>query len=188
MNDIFIEFLKNLAPFSEVELKQALPFFKTVTIKKNDFFLKAGHLSDRIGFVKSGFLRSFIDMKNKETTIFFALPGSIILDLHSYLQNKPCRESIQALEYTELEIISKNDLYFLYNGNWKWQQVGRLLLEFYFITTEERAINLQCLTASELYEKFIVEYPEVIKTVPLNYIASYLGITPETLSRVRGNK
>lgn len=185
MFDSLITFFKSLAPFTDEELDVALKFFKEKRLQKNDFFLKKGHFSEHVGFVQSGLLRSFYEIKGKEKTTFFAIPGSIAFDNRSFSQRVPAVESIQAIEPSILLLISRRDLYDLYEGDWKWQQVGRLLYERYFLLFEERAINLQNKNAQELYELFLVNYPMVAQKAPLSYIASYLGMTPETLSRIR---
>jgi CRP-like cAMP-binding protein len=127
MNDSFFEFIKSLAPFSEIELNNAKDLFKILILQKNEFFVKAGHYSDRIAFVQSGLLRSYFTTKEKEVTTFFALHGSVCLDAHSFFGLKQSQESIQALMKSELLAINREDLYSLYEENWKWQQVGRLL-------------------------------------------------------------
>ena len=178
-------FLQAIAPFDEAELEKAAVHFNYQLIKKCNFFLKAGHYSDRIGFVRSGLLRSYFTANNKETTTFFASPGTIVVDLHSFLQEIPSIESIHALEDTEVLYIKRKPLYFLYHEDWKWQQVGRVLMETYFIASEERTIRLQNKTARELYQNFVELHPEVLRSASLSHIASYLGMTPETLSRIR---
>lgn len=176
---------KTLAPFTDEEWEEALPLFEVIEIAKNDYFNKAGIISDRIGFVKSGLLRSFYNVKGKEATTFFLTPGTIAASLLSFLQRKPAIENIQALEDSELIVINRKNLLSLYDENWKWQQVGRVLIETYYIKMEHRSISLQNQTAKERYDAFIKEYPQVIKSAPQNQIASFLGIAPETLSRIR---
>lgn len=188
MDESLNEFLKGLAPFNEDELLEADQVFSYEVIKKEGFFLQACHYSDRIAYVKSGLLRSFFEANNKETTTFFATPGTIAFDLRSFLKREPSKEYIQALEETELFSLKRKSLYSLYQENWKWQQVGRLLMEHYFIESEERTIRLQSKSAYDLYENFVIRHPEIIKVASLSYIASYLGMTPETLSRIRKGK
>jgi len=185
MTNPFFEFITSLAPFSEVELNNAKDLFKIIILQKNEFFIKAGHYSDRIAFVQSGLLRSYFTTKEKEVTTFFALHGSVCLDAHSFFGLKQSQESIQALMKSELLVINREDLYSLYEENWKWQQVGRLLVEKYFVASEERTIALQSQTAHELYEQFVADFRDIVQMVPQHFIASYLGITPETLCRVR---
>jgi len=185
MDESLKEFLRSLAPFDEDELLEASQLFSYGVIKKEGFYLKAGQYSDRIGYVKSGLLRSYFELDSRETTTFFATPGTIAGDLHSFLKKIPSIESITALEETEVFCIKRSALYSLYEGNWKWQQVGRLLMEHYYVESEERTIRLQSKSALELYEYFVKQHPEIIRSAPLAYIASYLGMTPETLSRIR---
>jgi len=185
MDEALNTFLKTLAPFDETELEKAADHFKFQLIKKDSFYLKAGHFSDRVGFLKSGLFRSYFVANNKETTTFFASPGTIIVDLHSFLQKIPSTETYQALEDSEVLYIKRDALYSLYKEDWKWQQVGRVLMETYFVASEERTTRLQNKTAQELYQNFVKQNPDVLKSASLSYIASYLGMTPETLSRVR---
>jgi CRP-like cAMP-binding protein len=100
---------------------------------------------------------------------------------------KPSIESIQAIEDCELLVISRKDLLGLYEGDWKWQQVGRVVLEEHYMHQEDRLISMLRQQASERYRLFAEANPEIIQKVPLHHIASYLGISPETLSRIRKN-
>ncbi len=185
MNTNIRDFFKSLAPFNDTELDNALELFEQISIKKNNYFNKAGLISEKIGFVNEGLLRSFFIINNRELTTFFQLPGSIAVSLMSFLQRTPAIENIQAIEDSQLIVIRRKDLYDLYMNNWKWQQVGRVLIEKYYIKMEMRSISLQNQSAKERYHDFLTEYPEVIKKAPQNQIASFLGITPETLSRIR---
>ena len=180
--------LRSLAPFSEEELDQALDFFYPESLNRNEFFCRAGRIADRIAYVNKGVLRSYYLVDGKETTTFFQLPGSMAVALPSFLQLNPSQENIQALEEAELIIIERKDLYQLYENNWKWQQVGRILMEQYYIRLEEHMISLQSESANERYERVAAHSPEVLQSVQLQYIASYLGISPETLSRIRKSK
>jgi len=188
MNDALIQLFKKMAPFSDTELFAAQEFFYSEIIKKEKYFSKAGRIADRIAFVNSGLLRSHYTINDKETTTFFQMQGSLATALPSFLQMKPAMENIQALEDSELIIIERKNLLKLYDGNWKWQQLGRVLIENYYIKMEERLIVLQSQSAQTRYEYFLKEYPELILSVPLYYIASFLGMSPETLSRIRKNK
>ncbi|MCY1721270.1 Crp/Fnr family transcriptional regulator [Prolixibacteraceae bacterium Z1-6] len=188
MTDAFLNLLISLAPFTENELADALPYYQRIPVKKNDYFSKAGRISDRIGFVSSGLLRSFYTIKGKEVTTFFLTPGTIAASLVSFLEVKPAIENIQALEESEVIVISRKHLFQLYEGNWKWQQVGRILIENYYVKMEYRSLSLQNQSAQERYKQFVIEYPEVLKVAPQHQIASFLGIAPETLSRIRKAK
>lgn len=185
MNESLRQLVQSLAPFDEKELGVAAEYFKRRTIQKNNFFSKAGIVSEYLGFVSKGLLRSFYAVNDKETTTFFLTPGTVAVALQSFVKLKPAIENIQALETSELITISRKDLHTLYHENWKWQQTGRVLIENYYVAMEQRIITLQSQTALERYSNLLNEYPEIIKKVPLHYIASYLGMSPETLSRIR---
>lgn len=188
MNENLKNMFLSLASFSEKELEEAGHFFKNEHIRKNEYFSKQGGFSDRIGFVESGLLRSFYIIKGKETTTFFLLPGSVAAALRSFLHMKPAIENIQAIVDSELIVINRKDLFRLYEGNWKWQQVGRVIIENSYIEMEQRSISLQSMSAQERYAQLLQQSPEIVKHVPLHHIASFLGITPETLSRIRSQK
>ncbi|MEE4260514.1 MAG: Crp/Fnr family transcriptional regulator [Bacteroidales bacterium] len=185
IHEKFVKLLKKVAPFTEKELAAADPFFEIIKLKKNDLFLKEGQTSGKIGFVISGLLRCYHIIKNKEITTEFLLPGSIAAGMLSFLTNEPQRENIVALERTEMVTISKEDLFKLYDNSWKWQQTGRILTEMNYVRIEKRSICLQTLTARERYDELLKEMPGLIDLVPLQYIASYLGMSPETFSRIR---
>ena len=106
----------------------------------------------------------------------------------SFLYDGPQRENIVALENSKILAISREDLFKLYDHNWKWQQAGRVLTELNFVRVEKRGICLQTLNARERYEELLKEMPGLIERVPLQYIASYLGMSPETFSRIRSKK
>jgi CRP-like cAMP-binding protein len=181
----FSKLLKKVAPFSDKELAAADPFFEVTKVKKNEHYLREGQTNGKIGFVIDGIFRCYYNIKNKEITTEFLLPGSIVAGMLSFLTNEPQKENIVALESSQLIAITREDLFKLYNKNWKWQQAGRILTEMNFIRIEKRSICLQTLTAKERYEELLKEMPGLIDRVPLQYIASYLGMSPETFSRIR---
>lgn len=185
MNEALKILFLSLAPFENNELNEVTNCFESRVIEKNAYFSKAGIISDYIGFVTKGLLRSFYTIKDKETTSFFLTSGAVAAALLSFIKQQPAIENIQALETSEMLVINRKDLHKLYENNWKWQQVGRVLIENYYVNMEHRTITLQSQTAHERYAQFLNDYPEIIKKVPLHYIASYLGMSPETLSRVR---
>ncbi len=177
--------LKSVAPFTNRELEEIFPLFRMETIRKNGFISKEGLICDRLAFIRSGLMRSFFNIKGKETTTYFLGPGSIAVAMSSFIEMKPAFENIQAIEDSEVFILSKDNLEKLYSKSWKWQQTGRRIIERYYVVMEKRSIDLQTLTARERYDRLMKEHPGLLLKVPLHYVASYLGISPETLSRIR---
>src|SRR6185503_18854812 len=111
-----------------------------------------------------------------------------VADFSSFLTRKPARENIHALEDCELALISQKDLEKLYSESFAFQKLGRLIAEYNYVLAVERIYSLQHESALERYNHLLEIYPNLINRVPHHYIASYLGITPESLSRIRKEK
>lgn len=181
----FVKLLKKVAPFTEKELATADKYFEIVKVRKNVHYLREGQTNGKIGFVIDGIFRCYYNIKNKEITTEFLLPGSIVAGMLSFITEEPQRENIVALENSELVTISRENLFKLYEKNWKWQQAGRVLTEMNYVRIEKRSVCLQTLNARERFEKLLEAMPDLIDRVPLQYIASYLGMSAETFSRIR---
>jgi CRP-like cAMP-binding protein len=161
-------------------------FYNTIEISKGDFWIKQGKICDHIGFVISGKLRNYyIDDTGNEITCYFVTPGNFISSFTSFLTNTPTKENISALEETLLKVISKSDLEELCLIVPKMQIFRRIITENLFITMEKRISMLQSQSAHERYENMLKENPDILLSVPLQYTASFLGITPQHLSRLR---
>ena len=182
-----VRLLKSVAPFTNEELEEASKLFRVELLRKNAFISKEGLICDRMAFIRTGLMRSFYNIKGKDTTTYFLGPGSIAVAMSSFIEMKPAFENIQALEDSEVLILSKEKLESLYRKSWKWQQTGRVIIEQYYVIMEKRSIALQTLSAKERYDALMQEHPGLLLKVPLHYVASYLGISPETLSRIRRN-
>lgn len=160
--------------------------YRSTQVSKGDFWVRQGSVCDQVAFVVSGKLRNFyIDDAGNEITCFFVTPDNFISAFTSFLTNTPTNENISALEDTELRVISKKDLEDLSVSVPKMQIFRRVIAENLFITMEKRIVMLQSQSAYERYEKMLKENPDIILSVPLQYTASFLGITPQHLSRLR---
>jgi len=172
---------------TEEELNNSLPYFEYVKLKKGEFLCKEGIVCRKISIVKSGVLRSFYNYEGEELTTYFNIENTFATALRSYLKEIPATENLQALTDVELICISKENMDRLYEEIPVWNKIGRLIMENLYVKMEERSISLQNNTAAERYLEFMEEFPGVVNRVSLQYIASFLGIAPETLSRVRKN-
>jgi CRP-like cAMP-binding protein len=160
--------------------------FKKIELYKGDFLIKQGKVCDQVAFVVSGKLRNFyIDDAGNEVTCFFVTADSFVSAFTSFLTNTPTHENISALEDTVLRVISKKDIEELSVLIPKMQIFRRIIAENLFIIMEKRIMMLQSQSAHERYEKMLKENPEILLSVPLQYTASFLGITPQHLSRLR---
>ena len=155
-------------------------------LSKGDFLIKQGKVCDQVAFVVSGKLRNFyIDDAGNEVTCFFVTADSFVSAFTSFLTNTPTHENITALEDTVLRVISKKDIEELSVLIPKMQIFRRIIAENLFIIMEKRIMMLQSQSAHERYEKMLKENPEILLSVPLQYTASFLGITPQHVSRLR---
>lgn len=167
------------------DLKTIVSFFKPEILKKNDFFLKSGKKSTKLSFIKSGLLRIFCETEKKEITQWISTQGYFVADLSSFMSDIPARWDIQALTDTELYTINRDDYEKLQNRITQWHILEKAFIIHCFTTMETRVHNHLSMTAEERYVYFFNENPQLFNQVPLQYIASMLGMTSETFSRIR---
>jgi len=167
------------------DLKTIVSLFKLTTIKKGNFLLKAGRRCDNLSFVQTGFLRMYISTEEKEITQWISTKGYFSTDLSSFVFETPSRLSIQALTDTEVYSITKTDYKKIGELTPKWHEFEKLFIVRCFIILEERIFSHLSMTAEERYDYFFKNNRDLFNQVPLQYIASILGMTPETFSRIR---
>jgi CRP/FNR family transcriptional regulator, anaerobic regulatory protein len=171
---------------SEEASSLLLPKFRIKNYKKNSFLLKKGHVAHDAHFIISGLARCFYENNGKDITNYFAFENEGITSTLSFMTQKPSDEIIQALEDTTVASISYNDLEALYKHNLEICNMGRKFIEGITIDLEERIRVFQLTAAQDRYDYILAHKPQIIQRVPLKYLASFLGITAETLSRIRG--
>ncbi|MBX2901245.1 MAG: Crp/Fnr family transcriptional regulator [Cyclobacteriaceae bacterium] len=154
--------------------------------KKGEFLLKPGEVCGHVSFINSGSFRSFSVLEHEERTYFFAFENEYVTDYESFLSRQPSPNSIQAMEDAEVLQLSYEDMQYCYEKIPVWQKFGRLIAEYIYMGVSKRAYNLQTQTPEQLYLKILNDSPKLVERVPQHYIASYLGIKPESLSRIRG--
>ena len=161
-------------------------FIKT-EVAKNEFLLKEGKYATSLSFVKEGIFRMFaLDAKaEKEITQWITSQGMFVTDLSSLIFNTPSRWNIQALTDCVTYRISKEDYKRIGTLVPNWTELEKLFIAKCFISLESRVFNQISMTAEEKYLELLQENPEIFNKVPLQYIASMLGMTPETFSRIR---
>ena len=159
--------------------------FKKLTLSKNEFLIEQGKICRHLYFLEKGALRGFYNLDGKEITHWFGFESDFVTSFHSFISHKEAVENIQLLEGCILWSISKEQLTSLYSSYREIETLVRIVYEKYYIRLEERFVNAQFKTAKELYENLLQQTPHILARVPLGYIASYLGISQETLSRIR---
>jgi CRP-like cAMP-binding protein len=149
--------------------------------------LRRGEICKNLYFIEKGFVRAYYDKDGQEVTSWFMQENDLIVSVHSFFRQQPSHENIMLLEKTTLTSISYEDLQALYRQFPRFNYTGRLLTENYYVLSEERLISMRMQSAQERYIALLRKYPQILRRAQLNQIASYLGMKPETLSRLRGN-
>lgn len=158
------------------------------TIEAGKFLHRPRRVCDSTYFIQSGLLRIFYKKGEKQVTDNFAAEGEWITSIYSFMKNVPDNCYIEALETSELLAMNIDALEKTFEDFPEMERFGRILISTYFMQQSERIISLQFHSAKERYEFFVNTSPNKINRVPLGMLASHLGITQETLSRVRGNR
>lgn len=161
---------------------------KVVTVKKNTDIQPIGHTCKTIYFINKGIARIYYFKDGIDITESFAFENNIIARVESLFTGKPSRKAIQILEDAEIIAINATSLFNLYDTYPEIERLFRKIFESAYIDTVNRIEGIQFHTAEERYKALINEAPDVLKRVPLKYVASYLGITQVSLSRIRGIK
>lgn len=178
-----INLLVALTPDERAKIESA---FHSARYNKGEHWICEGKVCKQVAFVQEGKLRVYYqDDAGDEVTCYFATAGSFISSFTSFLTNTPTIENIAAIEDTSLWVITKDGLEKLSEEVPKVHIWRRIIAENLFIAMEKRIAMLQSKTAHERYERMLKEKPDIILSVPLQYTASFLGITPQHLSRLR---
>lgn len=155
---------------------------------KNHRILNQGEICRNVYFLENGLIRQFINEGNREVNTWFSKGGEFMTSMASFLKNQAATESIQTIEKTKVYWLSYDKLQEIYLRYPEFNLVGRLLIEKYYLEQEQRILMLQNLSAKEKIDLLMTRNPWMFQRIPLNHLASYLGITKETLSRLRSDK
>ena len=187
MYELLYEKIRENISISEEEFNFCKTLFQPKKLRKKRFLLGEDDVCKYTAFVEKGLLRSFIiDEKGTEHILQFSLEGWWAADLSSFLTGEPSKYNIEALEDCELLFMTKPAWDLLLEKIPAFERYFRILIEKNLIVTQRRLIASFSDTAEEKYYKLIQNFPHILQRVPQHMIASYLGVTRETLSRVRG--
>lgn len=169
------------------KLSSITQLFKSTKLNKGDYLLRINQYARNMHFVKDGYLRIFAYNANgtKEITQWISSKGMFLTDLSSFVFDTPSRWNIQALSDCELYTISKENYQAIGDHVENWAELDKLFIAKCFVTLENRVFHQLSMTAEEKVKNLMEFSPDLFLQVPLQYIASMLGMTPETLSRVR---
>jgi CRP-like cAMP-binding protein len=178
----FLDSVLNLTPQLSEAIKSACRVQK---VKRGELIVKAGKRCNELFYVERGLLRGYYLKEGKEITHWFAKEGEFATSFFSFITNEPSQESIEALEDSTLVVFSNNALTKLYVDFPESERIGRLITEKYYIKLEGRLLGIQFKTAKDRHNNLLASDATLFQRVQLGQIASYLGMTQETLSRIR---
>lgn len=159
--------------------------FQEVHLKRDEFHTEIGQRFGALSFIKSGYLRIYVQTENKEVTQWVSSPGEACTELNSLIFEQPARWNIQAMTDCELYTLSHENYHRAQSEIAIWKDLEKALMAKCFMTMESRVLHFISMSAEERYQHLMDHRPEIIQFVPQQYIASILGMTPETLSRIR---
>lgn len=181
----FIEVVKQILPLSSTAVAQLSAITDEVHAAKNDIIIDGAKTSPYVYFLKEGCCRIYYHKDEKEVVLGFAFPGEVILSLNSYIHYRGGYETVDCLERSTLYRVHARKLEELYQNSLTIANWGRRLAELETIKIEERLLQTLFKTASEKYTDLLRKHPTLLQKVKLGHIASYLGVSQVTLSRIR---
>lgn len=186
MFDILLSHIQNKIDLSEQQKNDIQSFFTLKKLRKKQYLLQEGDICKCLSFVNSGLLKSYVlDEKGNEKINMFAFEGWWISDFNSFINQEKAVLNIDAVEETEILMITLEDYEKMMLEIPVMDRYFRILYQNSLVTKDYRLMASNSFTAEEKYMQFAQKNPEVIKRVPHNLIASYLGLAPETVSRIR---
>lgn len=184
MNNNLNKFLEKYVKLSEAELEYVSNKFKRKLIKKNNYLLKQGETCQDLVFVLKGCLRLYYLKDDIEISVWFALPQSSAIEIYSFISGNPSNYFIQAIEDSEVLYLTKSELNKLYNHQPQMQEMMRNFWEDVILNLIDRFTALQKDSAEKRYLD-LLKKPDYMNTIPQKYLASFIGVTPTSLSRIR---
>jgi CRP-like cAMP-binding protein len=184
--DSLKKFILSIVKIDAKDLDIILSKFKERTVSKGQFILRKGQIAHQYYFIKSGGLRFFFGDFYEQTTAWVIFKNEFFTEICSLNPQVPTRFNIEAIENTELIYIEKDEMDLLYRQFPLLQEFGRKIWESMSVRMVDIILDYQILSAEQRYLNFM-KMPELIQKIPVKHLASYLGITPNALSRIRKN-
>lgn len=185
-NDQLLTYIRSLVPISDSEFGQFKDQFVPIRLRRNDYLLRAGEVCQFNYFVIKGSFRMYhLTPEGQELTRYFAFENKFGTNLTSLIEGSPSLENMQAMEPLEALRISKADFFHLVETVPQLNKIYLNILQNAYITSQKRIYDLQGMSALDRLKWLLGQYPKILTRLPSRLIASYLGITPFTLSRLK---
>lgn len=180
-----INTIEYLARISEEDKAIYKEYFQEKHYKKGEFFLQEGQVCKHMGLIESGLMRSYINQDGREKTFAFVSAKGFLCNYESFISQSPSSRAVQALEDTIVHVASFEDFEYIYKHTQSGERIGRLVLGMVFIKLERELTSFYTDTPEQRYQKFIEEYPTLQQRISQYHIASFVGVKPPSLSRIR---
>jgi len=183
--DLLIQTIRKYIPFSPADEAVAQRLFYQKGYKKGDRLLTEGEICRNIIFIESGLVRYYINKDGEEQTNYFNKEGEFVCDYPSFLPQTPSIVNIQAVEDSIVQMISFDGIQQFYKEVENGERFGRMAIEAVFVSVVTQIASIYTDTPEMRYQKFLLNYPAIVQRIPQYYIASYVGVKPQSLSRIR---
>jgi len=183
-----IEVLKKTAPLSEEDCDKFLSIISTVQLNKGDYWIEAGKKNNNVAFLEAGYLRKYYVQDGNEITDSFYFENEFCTDLPSIIGNTLPLASIIAMQKTTITVFSYKDFNALCKNSPSLEHLHRVMVEFTFLGFYNRTVSFILQSPKERYDNLLITNPNIMQNAAQYHIASYLGITPQHLSRLRAKK
>ena len=185
MHQNLLNLLGQIIDLEKIEIELIKSSFKPLSLAKGAFFLKAGEVNKHVGFLEKGLVRYFVYKNDEESTFEFTKEGEFIADYQSFNNKTASNQNIQAIEDCELLIIDYPDVQNIFNTTKNGNLIGRLIIEHRFDVMVNQLLAIYMQSHEERYESFVYHYSDLTQRIPQYLIASYVGVKPQSLSRIR---
>lgn len=184
MNEIR-KFIENITPINDSDWGFFSSKLHEVKLQKHSVLLEIGKVENYLSFIKQGVVRYYLPRKESDLTFGFLFENEFVTGYDSFLTQSPSEYQIETLTETVLWRISHKDLEEVYQETSTGNAIGRKMAELMFLVKSKRELSLLSKTAEERYLNLFSDRPQLLQQIPLKYIASYIGVTPQALSRIR---
>ena len=180
-----VETIRQIIPLREKDTTLIHTLFQPLLLAKGDYFVQPGQVCPYVGFIQTGLIRYFVNQDGDEKIYSFGLENDFVCDYESFLSQRPCRRSVQAIENSTLVVISSVNLQRLFAELTDGERFGRVVIEQIFVKTIGQLVSLYTDSPQVRYQAFLEEYPTLSARITQYHIASYVGVKPQSLSRIR---